>query len=147
VPIVIPKKMKQLTLEQAARLIADSEAIQRGYIDQQLIEDAQELAAAALAMGTFGKTGYHGEIGDPHQWWEENSEVYKTFAESATYRKARRFSYLLSFAEYMIADDRREIFEDRWKALEVMRKRDLLDDEGKEELKTLSAVLKFPAKK
>jgi hypothetical protein len=139
--------MKQITLEQASKLIHDTEAIQRGYIDQQLIEDAQKLAAAAAALDTFGKSGYHGEIGDPHQWWEENSEVYKVFAESKTYQKARRFSYLLQFAEYMIADDRREIFEARWEALEVMRKRGFLDDEGKEELKTLSAVLKFPAKK
>jgi hypothetical protein len=96
----IPKeKMKVITLEYAQTLSGDTEAIKRGYVTDQVISDAQELAAEAISLPTFGKLGYLSKIGNPHQWWVDNSKVYAELVQEPRYERGKRFSIMLRIAE------------------------------------------------
>lgn len=138
--------MKTLTLDNALQIVEDPQAIERGYINPQTIEDAYKIAEAAIGMATFGKLGYLAPIGSPDTWWIENCPIYAEITRCDRYSRAKNYRMLLDLAEHLVKDDRRELVEARWTALEILRKSSGLNDAEDSEYVVLSKWLGYPAK-
>jgi hypothetical protein len=110
---------QRISLEYASTLTGDPEAHLRGYVDQQTIEDAQLLANACIQMPTFGQIGFLADVGEPHQWWEQNSPIYAELEQSAKYSQARKFSALLKITNYLIRNPLLDAVEGRIAAMEL----------------------------
>jgi hypothetical protein len=93
-----------ISIDYAQVIVGDPEAISRGYLSSKTIEDAQKLAAEAMARAEFGMIGHLSPIGSPHQYWIQASPIYKELAESSAYKKDRIFSNLLKLANYIALD-------------------------------------------
>jgi hypothetical protein len=117
--------MKVISLEYAQSLIGDPQAIARKYLSEQTIVDAQELAKDAIAMPTFGQLGYLSAIGYPHQWWVENSSVYRRLEQESNYQSGARLSCLLLLAEYFAHEKRVTVVESRLEGLKLSGKTNL----------------------
>lgn len=92
---------KTITLEFAQTLSGDSEAIKRGYVSEEIIADARQLAEAVIKMETFGQMGYLACIGEPHHWWQLNCRKYRLLEQKELYSQARKFSIMLKIADYL----------------------------------------------
>ena len=100
--------MKTISLEYAQTLSGDPEAIKRGYITTETLMDAQRLAKEAVLMPTFGKLGYLAAIGNPHQWWAQNSKAYTELEKAPRYARAKNFSLLLKLANEICFEEKVE---------------------------------------
>lgn len=112
--------MKTISLEYAQTLSGDPEAIKRKFVTEETLTDAQELAAEAKAMPTFGKLGYLGIIGGCHSWWVKNSKVYAKLEQSPRYARAKNFAIMLELAEHICFEEKVEAVGSRIEALKLM---------------------------
>lgn len=96
--------IKTITLEFAQTLSGDNEAIKRGYVSEEIIADAKELAKAVIKMETFGQMGYLSRIGEPHHWWQLNCRKYRLLEQKELYSINRKFSTMLKVADYLTHD-------------------------------------------
>lgn len=112
--------MKTISLEYAQTLSGDPEAIKRKFVTAESLADAQELAAEAVSMPTFGKLGYLSTIGQPHQWWVKNSKVYARLEQGPTYDHCKRFAIMLELADHICFEEKTKIVTSRLDALKLM---------------------------
>ena len=111
--------MKTISLEYAQTLSGDPEAIKRKFVTAESLADAQELAAEAVSMPTFGKLGYLSLIGQPHQWWVKNSKVYARLEQGPTYDHCKRFAVMLELADHICFEEKTKIVTSRLDALKL----------------------------
>ena len=112
--------MKIISLEYAQTLSGNPEAIKRKFVTAESLTDAQELAAEAVSMPTFGKLGYLGMIGQPHQWWVKNSKVYAKLEQKPIYDQCKKFAIMLELADHICSGEKTEKVTSRLDALKLM---------------------------
>lgn len=139
--------MKTIDLELAQKIIEDPQALARGYIDENVIKAANQIAEQIVNHPAFGAMGFLAKVGSPHKWWIENLTKYKEwsfyFTESFSDRK---WGYVCQLADYAVEGDKQEKLESKWTSLEITRKATGLNEKEDNEYLELSRVLKFPAK-
>ncbi len=97
-PRFVSKKVmsvKNISLEKAQEIYGDSEAIKRGYINQQVLDFAYELADEIKANALIVKG-----IGNAHPYWMANSKVY--IQMDSMIDNTRQFVAICEIAEYLV---------------------------------------------
>lgn len=120
-----------LTTTLALEIVGDPQAIERGYLTEKTVSDAQAIADEVLQSEWLGRLGFLSSVGQPHQWWADNCAAYAALAEAPEYQRNKPFRMLIELAEYLVANERIDRVEARVSALELM-KANLSSDEATE---------------
>jgi hypothetical protein len=95
-PRFVSKKVmgEKISLLKAQDIYGDPEAIKRGYIDQQVVDFAYELAKEIKSLGLVTNG-----VGNAHPYWMTNSKTYAQI--DSTIDNTRQFTAICEIAEYL----------------------------------------------
>lgn len=90
-----------LTIDQAAAILGDPQAVARGYLTSEALEAATAIAVEHCGSTFAGNPEYQAEVGAPDHWWMENNRSYAL--RSLDFPKSRTWSVVCQLADHLIA--------------------------------------------